>query len=242
MPCRDEEHIREVSHESMSKVSGRKHSDESMDNASLKFLAQEETGSGNLMPENPSCMDQNLNLEIADMGGGAGTSSSWRFVCKDRTKAEGFDGKLEENTYSISDHYDAGMNLPEAATDSARRIRTLKIKATSREPDNVSRIPKLRGSHQRTSKDAEDSSANFRDMRLQRSRSTRNHQGLYNHSDQNLSTQRMLDNPGGKLSWLMLSKHEQGYRYIPQLGDEVIYLRQVNFSSTPRFWSFSFEF
>jgi PH-interacting protein len=29
-----------------------------------------------------------------------------------------------------------------------------------------------------------------------------------------------------KLSWLMLSEQDEGYRYIPQLGDEVVYLRQ----------------
>lgn len=30
-----------------------------------------------------------------------------------------------------------------------------------------------------------------------------------------------------KLSWLMLLEHEESYRYIPQKGDEVAYLRQV---------------
>lgn len=30
-----------------------------------------------------------------------------------------------------------------------------------------------------------------------------------------------------KYSWLMLLEHEDSYRYIPQLGDEVVYLRQV---------------
>ena len=30
-----------------------------------------------------------------------------------------------------------------------------------------------------------------------------------------------------KYSWLMLLEHEDSYRYIPQLGDEVMYLRQV---------------
>ncbi|XP_078428519.1 uncharacterized protein LOC144700843 [Wolffia australiana] len=29
-----------------------------------------------------------------------------------------------------------------------------------------------------------------------------------------------------KASWLLLAEHEEGYRYIPQLGDEVAYLRQ----------------
>lgn len=37
----------------------------------------------------------------------------------------------------------------------------------------------------------------------------------------------MANHPVGKLSWLMLSEYEEGYRYIPQLDDEVIYLRQV---------------
>jgi PH-interacting protein len=32
---------------------------------------------------------------------------------------------------------------------------------------------------------------------------------------------------GRKLSWLMLLEHEESYRYIPQQGDEVVYLRQV---------------
>ncbi|KAL6184879.1 hypothetical protein ACLB2K_046278 [Fragaria x ananassa] len=199
----------------------RKHSDESMDNAPLKFLAREEIGPGTLMHGNPSCMDRNVNLEeVPEMSGGSGTSSSRRFFCKDRTKTEGFDGKLEENTSRSNDHYDAGMNLPEAATDSARRLRTIKIKATSRELDTLSRIPKSRVVHQRTSIDAEDSTAKVCDTRLQRSMSTRNQ------LNQSLSTQRMLTNPVGKFSWLMLSKHDEGYRYIPQLGDEVAYLRQ----------------
>jgi hypothetical protein len=30
-----------------------------------------------------------------------------------------------------------------------------------------------------------------------------------------------------KHSWLMLREHEDSYRYIPQLGDDVMYLRQV---------------
>ncbi|KAM1068168.1 hypothetical protein ACFX2A_000161 [Malus domestica] len=31
----------------------------------------------------------------------------------------------------------------------------------------------------------------------------------------------------------MLSKHEDGYRYIPQLGDEVVYLRQAKSHEFP---------
>lgn len=35
-------------------------------------------------------------------------------------------------------------------------------------------------------------------------------------------------NQTGKSSWLMLSAHEEGSRYIPQRGDDVVYLRQVD--------------
>ncbi|CAN8285870.1 unnamed protein product [Cochlearia groenlandica] len=35
-----------------------------------------------------------------------------------------------------------------------------------------------------------------------------------------------LNNVSGKISWLMLSEHEEGCRYIPQLGDEVVYFKQ----------------
>lgn len=45
-------------------------------------------------------------------------------------------------------------------------------------------------------------------------------------SKQSLHTGR-LTNASRKISWLMLSEHEEGCRYIPQLGDEVVYLKQV---------------
>jgi len=57
-------------------------------------------------------------------------------------------------------------------------------------------------------------------------RSARSRRETYN------SNLKPLDNSkyhqtGRKLSWLMLIEHEESYRYIPQLGDEVAYLRQV---------------
>lgn len=35
-------------------------------------------------------------------------------------------------------------------------------------------------------------------------------------------------NQNGRSSWLLLSAHEEGSRYIPQRGDDVVYLRQVD--------------
>ena len=49
-----------------------------------------------------------------------------------------------------------------------------------------------------------------------------------NYSSASEMSRRRPPNSMKKMSWLLLSEHEEGYRYIPQLGDEVAYLRQVN--------------
>jgi PH-interacting protein len=59
-----------------------------------------------------------------------------------------------------------------------------------------------------------------------RPRSAKNKRGKYSDNDTRF-IRRESNQPIRKLSWLSLSKHEDGYRYIPQLGDEVVYLRQV---------------
>lgn len=57
------------------------------------------------------------------------------------------------------------------------------------------------------------------------SRSTRNRRSNYNFHD--TSPVRKPQQSARKGSWLMLTTHEEGSRYIPQLGDEIVYLRQV---------------
>ncbi|XP_068310472.1 uncharacterized protein [Pyrus communis] len=205
----------------------RKHSG---DYASLKFPAQNFTSSRDTIPNDSSSMDPipNSNFGVRKVGGGAGRSTSLKFVCKHRTNSEGSGGNVEDYATNINDHHDSGMDLPAAATNAIRGTRTFKIKATSQKVDSLSCCPKLRWGHQTlgTSKDAEDSSAKLCDQIHQRPRSTRSRQGSCNDYDQSSSTRSRLVNPAGKLPWLMLSKHEDGYRYIPQLGDEVVYLRQ----------------
>lgn len=46
-------------------------------------------------------------------------------------------------------------------------------------------------------------------------------------SKPSLHTGIRLNSVSRKISWLLLSEHEDGCRYIPQLGDEVIYFKQV---------------
>lgn len=61
-----------------------------------------------------------------------------------------------------------------------------------------------------------------------RSRSTRNRKSTYPFSEtkpiERKKPQLLIEN----ISWLTLSIHEEGSRYIPQMGDEVAYLRQVS--------------
>ncbi|XP_065863791.1 uncharacterized protein [Euphorbia lathyris] len=57
-------------------------------------------------------------------------------------------------------------------------------------------------------------------------RSTRNRRTSYYFQDTSPVDRRKSHQSSKKGSWLMLSMHEEGSRYIPQLGDEVVYLRQ----------------
>ncbi|KAJ6849084.1 uncharacterized protein M6B38_271400 [Iris pallida] len=56
-------------------------------------------------------------------------------------------------------------------------------------------------------------------------RSQRNRRESYS-CNQGFMDKRKYEQPGRKLSWLMLVEHEESYRYIPQQGDIVAYLRQ----------------
>ena len=172
-----------------------------------------------------------------------------------RTNAEGYGGSMEESASNAGNYnYDSGIDFHEATTDAVHRTRSMVRDTTSQEPNNVMSRFKVR---EETSKNAENYSKKTRDqlqseewmsssrMRV-RSRSTRYRRGDY---DNYLSPSagRISNFSGRKVSWLMLSEHEEGYRYIPQQGDEVVYLRQVISNPFPSliFYTFlvlNFEF
>ncbi|KAK9280865.1 hypothetical protein L1049_003756 [Liquidambar formosana] len=206
--------------------------------------------------ETPSYLETNLILGVPEEGEGTGRSSSLQKLHSDsdskmynavheravsyraRTNADGFGGCMEEYTSNTrNDNYKSGFDFPEAAADAIGRTRSMGMKATLREPNVVNSNFKVREDHESmgTSKNAENSSMKSCDqlpseewisrskMRV-RSRSTRDRGvGYYDYDSSSLSRRKYSVR---KLSWLMLSEHEEGYRYIPQLGDEVVYLRQ----------------
>ncbi|KAH1041349.1 hypothetical protein AAZX31_09G036600 [Glycine max] len=57
-------------------------------------------------------------------------------------------------------------------------------------------------------------------------RSTRNRRSSYNIRETSPVNKRKSLQSATRGSWLLLSTHEEGCRYIPQQGDEVVYLRQ----------------
>ncbi|MCI02736.1 bromodomain and WD repeat-containing protein 3-like, partial [Trifolium medium] len=140
----------------------------------------------------------------------------------------GFGFDLGKNASTYSNQHGLGIDLSNVVSDPIRRTRSIRMKTTSKEPNALSTRIKIRGGQSsRGVSSLEDSSINAFDELHQRTRSARNRSDEYIASDPGILTQSMPNRHVKKLSWLMLSEaHEEGCRYIPQLGDEVVYLRQ----------------
>uniref|UniRef100_A0A5B6ZS60 Putative bromodomain and WD repeat-containing protein 3 isoform X1 n=1 Tax=Davidia involucrata TaxID=16924 RepID=A0A5B6ZS60_DAVIN len=158
----------------------------------------------------------------------------WSRSFRARSNLEGDSGGMEASTSNASNHNpDVGVDFLEATTDGVRRTRSMGLRATT--CDNI----KLREEHdgsEDTSTSVEKSSINrcnelpSEEWRSSSRiavglRSTRNRRGSYYIRDTS-PPDRRKSHRSARNSWLMLSMHEEGSRYIPQQGDEVVYLRQ----------------
>lgn len=158
---------------------------------------------------------------------------------KGRNNQEAEHGSNETSTSALSNHNQIDRN--EAATEGVRRTRSIRLRSSIRDLNVSGSNFNYRDIHNgslgtqnctvKTSvnKDAEISSEEWRagPSVAVGLRSTRNRRGTYvrDHSP----PQRKKLSQSARNSWLMLSRHEEGSRYIPQKGDEVVYLRQVLF-------------
>ncbi|KAL5069028.1 hypothetical protein RYX36_019915 [Vicia faba] len=140
----------------------------------------------------------------------------------------GFDFDPEENAPVYSNQHSLGIDLSNVGSDPIRRTRSIRMKRTYEEPDALNERIKIRGSQSsRGTSSREGSSIKVSDELHQRTRSARNRSDEYIANDPGVLAQSIPNHHVKKLSWLMLSEeHDEGYRYIPQLGDEVVYLRQ----------------
>lgn len=145
---------------------------------------------------------------------------------------EGDRTELSEGTSDASMYNEnVQAEFPDIATDATRRKRSLRLKATSREADvmnyNISdsHLSISGRSAERLSRKAlepfptrgvQTSKPNIR------SRSSKNY-----YECRSTVAERNSYVALKKSNWLLLSEQEEGYRYIPQLGDVVVYLVQV---------------
>lgn len=129
------------------------------------------------------------------------------------------------------------FDFGEATADVIRRKRSMRLKATSSESSARNSVQRVRlgsGSGDKVKKQGIPSTSVYDGVSLEewpctskagsRSRSA---SASASASKKSLHTGISLNNVVRKISWLMLSEHEEGCRYIPQLGDEVVYFKQV---------------
>ncbi|XP_019197386.1 PREDICTED: PH-interacting protein [Ipomoea nil] len=166
-----------------------------------RVLSLSETGNGT---KEPDCLEH-VNLEMENT---INVSESSRKLSND--------GVVCENTPKESNHCrHTSMDYPDAATDAARRKRSLRLKATSRDTNHVNLSKRTVDFFPSTGVSSSGANGN---------RSSRS-KGEVSYNDEKVCLNSFTDVPR-KSDWLLLSKQEEGYRYIPQLGDEVAYLRQ----------------
>lgn len=129
-----------------------------------------------------------------------------------------------------------GLDSQEGFIDGARRTRSMGLKASTCDPDNVGDSLKSEQGQESgyTFRNTHNSSTDRCELACEkwgsnsRMRSTRNRRSTNYMRDRSPIGRMKSHHSGRKGSWLLLSTHEEGSRYIPQQGDEVVYLRQVS--------------
>ncbi|CAA3012123.1 bromodomain and WD repeat-containing 1 isoform X1 [Olea europaea subsp. europaea] len=144
-----------------------------------------------------------------------------------------FDNGSIETSSNVPIHYDGA----ETANEGFRRARSIRLRLTARDIDVSSGDLKFKEAHDDSesldvekasvSKDEDSSCEEWGSgSRIAvRPRSTRNRKDSY-YIRETSPPDRRKSYHSGRSSWLLLSTHEEGSRYIPQKGDEIVYLRQ----------------
>ncbi|XP_022972302.1 bromodomain and WD repeat-containing protein 1-like [Cucurbita maxima] len=157
-----------------------------------------------------------------------------------RSKSNKGKSNAESNGCGSGENASGNISLPAEADDHKsmpRKTRSLRFKDASYELNNVG--DDLKSDKDQESEHRSRRSANFSANRSHipseewgsssrmtvGSRSTRNRRSSFT-QDINPVERRRSVQYARKGSWLMMPAHEGGSRYIPQLGDEVAYLRQ----------------
>ncbi|XP_059311819.1 uncharacterized protein LOC132063338 isoform X1 [Lycium ferocissimum] len=199
--------------------------------------------------KNFSHLEQNQLPEVPETSNGRdrfGQKWQWDVLVDDtvgRNKSHGSRSGLrsshaisESASNAFIDHNETGSEFPHAATDAARRKRSLRFTAMSRDTALGKDALKIRESHvsvgssrnaEKLTKKATGSlPLRWSSSNVSKCRSSRNIKEGSSREENVFSSGTSLNEAVKKLNWLLLSEQEEGYRYIPQLGDEVVYFRQ----------------
>ncbi|KAF3456326.1 hypothetical protein FNV43_RR00976 [Rhamnella rubrinervis] len=187
--------------------------------------------------------DNTTNRIDSDHGGGGGGSLESDNLDERNvmgtTNLDG-DGNVKgEGTSNVNNHnLGVGVDFHEESIDVARRTRSMGLRMSTGGP-NIAADDHKSGQGDKSGysfRSSQNSSMNRCQLPQEewgsssrvtvRLRSTRNRRANYNVRDTSPVDRRKSNKSSKKGSWLMLSMHEEGSRYIPQLGDEVAYLRQ----------------
>ncbi|KAJ6718558.1 WD REPEAT DOMAIN 9 [Salix purpurea] len=155
-----------------------------------------------------------------------------------RISSEG-DSSIREDTFGACvPHLDSRGDSYEGTFSGSHRTCSMDLKAPTHDANMASNNLQLGQGHESddTCRDAHNDSINRCQLSCEewgsssrmtaRLRSTRNRKASNHFHDTGPVDGRKLHQSAKKASWLMLSTHEEGSRYIPQQGDEVAYLRQ----------------
>uniref|UniRef100_A0A2P2M735 Uncharacterized protein MANES_01G227500 n=1 Tax=Rhizophora mucronata TaxID=61149 RepID=A0A2P2M735_RHIMU len=169
---------------------------------------------GGAMSENPLDPGQKRILMAPERGKVSGRSVFWNDFLKKEMP-------LNET---------ADFEGPHGSKEYASK--SVKIKASSLEPNAISHNLRVKVGHDWERKSEKLGDGVLSEGRMSslnmtsRSRSSRNRRANYSNNDMRTLVGSKPNQPPRNLSWLMLLKHEEAYHYIPQLGDEVVYLIQ----------------
>lgn len=160
---------------------------------------------------------------------------------RSRNNQGDFNGNIGASTSNNSnDNRDAGAKQCEGAPQVMSKTRSLRLKGPLHEKNDINHTFMAREGNLQagTSGNAKNTFNNPQSdewmsnlKTFARPRSTRIKRSIDNNNDNHLLTVRNSKSSLRKSNWLLLSEQEEGYRYIPQLGDVVVYLRQVSRST-----------
>ncbi|KAJ6689796.1 hypothetical protein OIU85_006135 [Salix viminalis] len=150
------------------------------------------------------------------------------------------DGSIREETSSVCNpHLDSKGDSYEGTIDGSHRIRTMDLKAPTHDANIAISDLQLGQGHESddTCKDTHNDPVSRCQLPCEewgsssrmtvQLRSTRNRKvSRHFHDTSPVDGRRKLPQSAKRVSWLMLSMHEEGSHYIPQQGDELAYLRQ----------------